>query len=107
MNPPTEDPAKAPLFFGLLPTASSARYRPFSVPISKIKCSSCSAESVAEYVGWYEGEISEQDKNEAASLLAALVEKEHPDHKSAGLGPVTLGELRERVARKARRATAT
>ena len=45
--------------------------------------------------------MAEAERGEALALLAELVEKDHPHHKPAVYGGMSLEELRQRVARKA------
>jgi len=45
--------------------------------------------------------VAEAERGEALALLAELVEKDHPHHKPAVYGGMSLEELRQRVARKA------
>jgi len=73
----------------------------FSVPISRVRCSKCPGASPAEYIAWGSTNVAEAERGEALALLAELVEKDHPHHKPAVYGGMSLEELRQRVARKA------
>jgi hypothetical protein len=73
----------------------------FSVPISRVRCSKCPAASPAEYLAWGSTNVAEADRGEALALLCELVERDHPHHRPAVYGGMSLEELRQRVGRNA------
>src|SRR3989449_7903347 len=72
----------------------------FSVPISRVRCSKCPGASPAEYIAWGSTNVAEAERGEALALLAELVERDHPHHKPAVYGGMSLEELRQRVGSK-------
>lgn len=74
----------------------------FSVPISRIRCNKCMGVSAGQYFAWSNMSVEERDRREASALLTELVERDHPQHKHAVYGGLTLEELRQQVGQKAR-----
>ena len=72
-----------------------------SVPISRARCSKSPGASSAEYIAWGSTNVAEAEREEALALLAELVERDHPHHKPAVYGGMSLEELRQRVGSKA------
>jgi hypothetical protein len=93
-------------FFGATQATLFLSHEVRAVPISHVRCARCFSGVSPEYVAWGNASAGEDEKREAATLLAVLVEWAHPQHASVGYGGMTLEELRKRVGRSARAAGA-
>lgn len=74
----------------------------FEVAIARIKCKWCRGTSAGEYIAWANTDTAETVRREASGLLAGLIERDHPHHKPAVCGGLTLKELGEQTERKFR-----
>ena len=90
-------------YFGATQATLFLRHEVLAVPISRVRCSRCVGPRL-EYITWANSNAVEDEKREAAALLAILVEWDHPQHGPVGYGGMTLEELRKRVGRSSARA---
>ena len=67
-------------YFGATRATLFLNHEVLAVPISRIRCSRCVTGPRLEYITWANSNAAEDEKREAAALLAILVEWDHPQH---------------------------